>query len=524
MIKAILVDDEIDIVEGLQNLIRWEDHHVNIIGVASNGKEALELIMSQGCDLLITDISMPFMNGLTLIREAKKLQNELKTILLTCHSSFDYAKEAIELKVDEYLVKHTLSKEVLQEALCKIFNEKEAEKQKENEIFLANHILNQNKIILVEKYFENILNNQIPFSGHLEEKAKILNILLPEHYYHMVGIVIENHEIFLEQGAINDKDLLKFTLLNILDEILQDTRYQYVYSDNEGHLYFMYWSKMERSKIDEVFINNLEKFLDTIRFLKIPISICISKKYYSISELIESTKEVKRMYQDSFYDSHELIYGKEKRDFNEAYSNDYQVHVSNFITNLRSGNKITIIHSLDTLLHTMQVHCCKPSIVKRILDDLLVEMRVEFGKLNINIDNKYLAANNFAGYQYALQQLIDLYINYLEMKGNKPKRNEISKVLSYIEEHIQERITCEEMAAYVNMSRSYFSRLFKQETSKSFSDYVLNRKIEYAKDVLIHTNSTVEEVSEKVGFDTVSNFYRMFKKITGKTPKQIRNI
>lgn len=126
MLKVIIADDDIEMLHGLKQIIPWEDFGYSVAGTAENGFAALSLIGEIKPDLLIADITMPGIDGLELIRGAKKLKNDMRSIVLTCHEDFIYAKEAIKLDVSDYLVKYTLTAEELVEAILKVRKEIES--------------------------------------------------------------------------------------------------------------------------------------------------------------------------------------------------------------------------------------------------------------------------------------------------------------------------------------------------------------------------------------------------------------
>ena len=129
MIRTLIVDDDIEMLQGLANIINWEDYGFSIVGKAENGFEALNIISEIMPDVVITDITMPVMNGLELIREAKKFKPDIKSVIISCHEEFNYAREAIRLEADEYIIKHTLT----EDELIKVINTLKIKIQNESE-------------------------------------------------------------------------------------------------------------------------------------------------------------------------------------------------------------------------------------------------------------------------------------------------------------------------------------------------------------------------------------------------------
>jgi two-component system, response regulator YesN len=122
----------------------------------------------------------------------------------------------------------------------------------------------------------------------------------------------------------------------------------------------------------------------------------------------------------------------------------------------------------------------------------------------------------------SLEKAITVYGEGLEAVLSRSFRNEIKKVLQYIDENISDHITCDKMSEYIKMNTNYFSRLFKKEIGMSFSDYVIKKRVEKATYFLKYSGLVVEEIAFLTGFSNVSYFYKTYKRITGKTPKEIR--
>ena len=349
MIKVILVEDDIEMLEGLKNVIDWEQLGFTIVGTARNGKTGISLVEKHFPDIIITDITMPVMSGLDLINEAKKINPKIKSIIISCHEEFDYAREALRLNANEYLLKHTLTAETLTKAI------------------------NNVKMII-------------------DKEASVL-----KDYY---GIAA------------------------------QDNSQSY-------HL----------NELMALYENRITEIKDTIKNSDGCMLLKLAKNFY------------------------------------EETSNKY--------------------HAAPT---------------KVILSKLLIELAMIMEDSR-GISVEALQLKN--GKEYFMDT-IQIMSEKLTMVKYKTSNTEVLKAIEYIESHLNADISGKAVAKYVNMNSSYFSRLFSKELGLSFSDFVLQKRIDKATDLLLNTKHSVDEIAEMVGIESISYFYRIYKRVTGKTPGDIR--
>ena len=350
MIKILLAEDDVEMLEGLTHVIDWNTHGFIIAGTARNGGAALELVRKILPDLLITDITMPVMSGLELIREAKKIQPKIKSIIISCHEEFEYAREAIRLQADEYLLKHTLTEETLLQTVSKIKSEIDEE---------AEHL---------QDYYG--FNVEPSHSYHLAELASLYSAYAPEL-----------------KSAVKENDVLK--LIKKSDEM--------------------------NKQIDE-------------------------KKYHPIPQ-------------------------------------------------------------------------------KAVLSKLLIELALLMpDSRGISVEAMQLKDDN-----YSFKQGIQLIAEKIANSQYNTINRDVLKGIAYIEENLGDNISCKNVAKHVNMNSSYFSRLFKKEMKQSFSDFVLQKRIDKATELLSNTRYNIDEIVRMVGIESVSYFYRIYKRITGNTPGDVRN-
>lgn len=524
MIKTLLVDDDIEMLQGLANIIRWEDYGFSIEGKATNGYEALNLITEIKPDVLITDITMPIMNGLDLIRESKKFLPNMKSVLISCHEEFNYAQEAIRLEADEYIIKHTLTEDelirVINNLKKKIWNERE----QRDKLLKANRELNINKYVIREKFYLDIMDSNILNKEELGSRAALSNISLPESNFRMISFFVDNIDEILKKCPIQEYELFKFSILNIIEEITHGNAGINSFSYGRNAFALLYWDNTAEVQISQRIIYMAKEIRDSIQsVLEFKPSVCVSGVYKDIFSLKKASQETEALREAYFYKGcGEIILAR--KDYRNSDSGTlYKEFGPELKGLLSSHNRSEIVRCINALFERITEEDYTPAGAKSLLRRLIVDMEIAFGKYGIDMESFQLKGDTFATYKKIVEDALEYVFKTLRDARSVTSREEINKVIEYIETHLSEEINCESMANYINMNSNYFSRLFKNEIGITFSDYLVNKRMEVATDLLNNSDYTIEEITTEIGIESISYFYRVYKKITGYTPGDIRN-
>jgi two-component system, response regulator YesN len=524
MIRTLIVDDDVEMLQGLTNIINWEDYGFSIVGRAINGFEALNIISDIMPDVVITDITMPVMNGLELIREAKKFNPNIKSIIISCHEEFNYAREAIRLEADEYIIKYTLTEEglinVLNELKIKIDNECV---QREN-LSKANRELNINKYVILEKFYNDIMENNIPNKEEINNRSSLSNITLPSGNFRLISFFVDNPDEVMEHSPIKEYSLFKFCILNIIEETIKGTEHMNVFSYDKSAFALLYWDNSDEVLIKQKIISMIKDIQYNIKLILIfKMSVCFSSVYKDVLNLKRATDETEALRMMYFYQgSGEIIMSG--REFKNKDSNVlYKEFGPEFRGALCIQKRSELVECLNKIFTRIVADDYSPNSIRTLLRRLIVDMEAALDKYEVSMEVFQIKGDTFIMYRKIVEDALEYMLEKLSESRNITIRSEIKKVVEYIETHINEEISCENMAGYINMNSNYFSRLFKNEIGMSFSDYTVNRRMNVATELLNNSNYSIEEITKAIGIDSISYFYRAYKKITGKTPGDVRN-
>lgn len=524
MFKVIFVDDIAEMVKFLVNTIPWSEYGFEIAGYAYNGVDALKLVHEVRPDIIITDITMPVMGGMELIREARKIKADVKSIILTCHEDFKYAKEAIQLEVENYLVKDTLTGEELTEVMSKIGRKLLEEKNNKEKTYNINLELNSNRTLLEEKFFSDVIKGNAGNKAAIFKKADIMDINLPKGHFRVIGGFVDDFKSEIAGSPINEEDLFKFSVLNIVDDVLQNGHPIKSFSASNGVFAILYWDGTETIHVKKKLMTELENIIGNIKaILKVGLSFCIGGIYQDITQLGLALKEIHTLRQAYFYAGTGKITVQRKSYPKQDMEEFYGRYEAVLKSALSRGNRVEICSMLLDIMDYAEKSEFSPEYIEWLMKKFMYEMELEAIKYGFSVSNLFEKSDTFHGNKIILMKIVEIYsAKVQETKNSVSRRKEVNFIIDYIEEHLHEDISVEMMAALLKLNRSYLSRLFKNETGESLSDYLIGKRIEKASILLKSSDMTIEEITNAVGLDDVSYFYKMFRKHTGKTPREVR--
>ncbi|MCM0647326.1 response regulator transcription factor [Clostridium swellfunianum] len=513
MYKVMLVDDEILILDGLKELIDWETLGLEIVNTSLNGEEALKEFTEVNPDIVITDISMPKMNGLMLIKEIKAISDRTRFIILSGYDEFNYAKEAIRLGIENYILKPINEEEL--EATLKNTIEK---------LKLSSKlpVLEKKKIeILKENILYRWVTNNIS-SYELKEREFVLDIKLGLSFY-MAGIInlkkCDNHKTYEIYLAIKD-----------LAEKMLDCS---VFRDLDNNIVIIYGSN------DYETIN--KDFQDMIESVETILEEKYSIFYFITLGSIENGHEnAHKSYQTaSKIQDYLLIYG-----YNKIITYDMFSSMEGFIEDsqldAKEFNKVFLskdLESVETYIGkifdnlTTQARITPEGIydiaIKMIflITQLSDELKLPGWDKKENVKSLITEVLSFKTTEEIKEVVLLKSREFINLVNEEQSSISpiVQQVISHIDKHYGEELSLKTLAQKYNINPSYLGQVFNKEIGESFSDYLNKIRNEKAKELLLNTNLKVNEIAVKVGYIDTSYFYRKFRDYFGISPNTMRS-
>jgi two-component system response regulator YesN len=533
MYKLIIVDDEAVVRNGLKTTINWKDHGFELIGDYTNGREAWEAVEQHKPDLVISDICMPFMDGLELSSLIMTNYPYIKVIILTGYDEFEYAQQAVRLKVSDFILKPITAQE-MRKQLDKAKLEMDEQMQIREDISKLYNQLNQSLPFLKERFLERMVVSGIG-QQELEERFRyfFLPLLMPR-YLVMVFDIDDFGERSHQTTNYNDLELLRFAGFNIVEEILIREN-GILFRTREERMVALISDISEENLLYEKGFRIAEEARHQIeKFLKFTVTVGIGTSCDTSEQLPDSYRNALSALDYRF------LFGKNRvlslSDI-EGMPAVTRKRTDDWDRKIASAVKTGSLQDVDLLIEQLvldlksyiQIEACYLQIKKVVLTLMNTVQELGVFEENLAAGQRVLFTDI-----YKIKTLDDIKMHLKEFVGqaitaiaenrNNLTNRQIIRAVSYIEEHYSdEKMSLQDLCRHVLMSTSHFSLVFKQHTGETFIEFLTKTRIEKAKELLLHTTLKFYEIAAKVGYADPNYFSILFKKHTGKTPKEYRD-
>ncbi len=531
MLKVFLVEDEFVVREGIKNNVDWKSHGYEFCGEASDGELAFPMIQKLKPDIVITDIKMPFMDGLALSRLIKKEMPWIEIIILTGHQEFEYAKEGIKIGVAEYLSKPINGDDLLKEVDAVAV--KIAEKQQERQI-REQYIKEMEENIQKERkeLFQYLVTGSktVP---ELLELGDRLDVDLSAMWYNIVLFATKSIEHELEEYS---NSLIEIE--QKLKELNEQCGVLFFDRNLEGKaLLFKADSKEELEKVQQDYMDKLKAMLANyghVRYfggIGIPVNRLreISTSFEKASHAFAHRYLVQENAILRSEDVEQNVY-LEKEEFNISNVNTKQIDRSKIKEFLKLGNQEEVVYFVEEFFKGLGNKS-----VESIMFRQYIAMDAYFGVVDF-VENMQLTREEIepldmsSGILQSVDQtrqyvgrIIEKAIELREKKASNRYGGIVDEVIQYIEKNYgQEDLSLNLLASHVNFSPNHLSMVFSQQTGQTFIKYLTDYRMNKAKELLRCTGKRSSEISIEVGYKDPHYFSYLFKKTQGMTPTQYR--
>lgn len=525
MYRVIIVEDEMFVRMGMKSIIPWEKYDMEVAADFPHGGLALEYYKKDLPDLVITDIKMPVMDGLTLIRKIREISEETQIILLTCVEEFEMAQEAIRLGALGYISKLSMEDDEFEGLIGKA---KQVLDNMQNKHMFTAASENDKKAVQRE-FLRRVTGSDTYNEEQIRNYINNLGIDLSEDHLTLCLLHVDRtggkiKDSQWEQNSIQD------AVLSLLKETLERVCHGEVTSlTDDDFLLFLNFPEAGdatecRKKIEELSSNICTAIR---RYFNISGFIGISSVGGSLLTLPDKRKEASKSLGQRFVTETEkrFVWFEEMNTSGLIQNQLYKLMVDGGGWNLLSAKEQDSFH-----LRMMNIQPEGPLLRRDILNLVYELSQAVIRSSDMNAEQKQEMI--FAVY-HQLEQCLNMYdaiscykeavLTVIKNSGyHRGIRQEIITAREYIEKNYDKDLTLGEMAESVGLSQSYFSTLFKKELGKNFAGYLYSLRIEKAKEFLLHTDKAVYEISEETGFKDHAYFSRLFKSKVGESPGEYR--
>ncbi len=533
MYKLLLVDDEEEVRQGIRDKIDWNKFGFTVIGEAENGREALDLIEEKLPDIVLTDINMPFMDGLELTSQIRNNYPTVKVVILTGFDDFKFAQAAIKYGVSDYILKPVLPKDI-NDLLIKLKNQINLEIQEKEDIDKLQQHYTDSLPILKENFLVNLILGN-PKLKTIKIKTDLFKIRIKGNYFAAAIVKIDRNSINANTIKGAGKELRIFAVLNIIREILENHQMCEAFFHEETIVVISGMKCSDKMTARNKLFFILEEIRQTIKkYLKITVTIGLGGIHDSPQEIRESYKSAKTALE------YKIILSGDKIIFVE----DLEPDIKNFfllseeketalISSIKFGNKESVSESVELLFNDIadtgasikEYQLYFMEIIAALLK-LARLFGIDPSNVLPNDTDMYVELSKFNSLEHAKNWIIDLSLNLMKRIAGK-RRNGTQILFEKAKDYVlknygDHELNIQKLADYLYISPSYLRLIFKKEEKETFLKFLMRIRLDKAKELLKDRNVKIAEVAEKVGYPDVSYFSYFFKKNIGKSPREYK--
>lgn len=538
MYKVLLVDDEALIREAISENIRWEEMGFSLIGVCENGRQAMEAIGKEQPDLLLTDINMPFVDGMELTKFVYENYPDMKVIIISGFDEFEYAKNAVKYQVLEYILKPITPMEFSETLLRakKILDER---KESRRDMKKIRNAYVSNLPALQGRYLQRLLNGSAD-DRRLLEKQEELRLDLKANCYNTALVEGDSLEPFTKQYANVKDELALFAIYNITAEIVSENGCGIVFQSVDGNTVILFMGE-EREQLKKQIKGTIVRIRESIEeFLHIQVTIAVGKTVSGLEELPDSFAKTKSALEYKFMlGGNQTIEAEEYEEIrNSAKFMDVFAWASGIATAIRTNKTEEISQKTAEFISQIKknyvnknrsfVYVQNLALSVINLLELREEMEEEIFKQERVFGNEMYTCDSLDEIAKRLEEMFQMIACVMSNQRDSFCRRQAMQALEYIEKNYGDSsVSLNSVCTSLAMSTSYFSSVFKNYTGETFVEALTKKRVEKAKILLEQSQMKTYEIAEAVGYSDPHYFSVTFKKITGKTPteyaKEIRN-
>lgn len=535
MIKVFLVEDEIVMRNGIKNNIPWEKEGLEFAGEASDGELAYPMIKKAQPDILITDIRMPFMDGLELSELVKKEFPRIKIIILSGYNEFDYAKEAIHIGVTDYLLKPITASKLL-EAVKKVASV--IEREREEACMLERYRLEmaENTALDRQRLFKDLVTSRINFKEALERGARAGMELSASFYQLMLFKLITAGP----STAWSDQTA---ACQEAIEERMEERGHVLVFDRGDEGWAFIFTGESRldvecRTRECAAGLGELAGAYKELRYFG-GIGSCVNR----LGDLQRSYSEAGRAFASRFFSElNQVVSYSQTDEMVSSAATKVDLHsvdgskvnrktLENF---LKQGTWSEVKSFVEDYFQSVGEQNCQSFLFRQyvIMDcylcagTFLEDLGLEMGSLPEDVrdmDNVLKEGHSIERLKEMLTKLFEETISLRDSQTAGKYSQVLEEARTFINENFsREDISLNTVAARVNISPSYFSSIFSQEMGVTFVEYLTSVRMERARELLMCSNLKTSEIGYEVGYKDAHYFGYLFKKTAGCTPKEFR--
>ncbi|NHN32122.1 response regulator transcription factor [Paenibacillus agricola] len=522
-----VIDDIKTIVDGIASQIPWEQYGIRVVGTATNGEDGLKLILQTRPQLIITDIRMPVMDGLSMVEQTTGELSNTKVIVLSGYNDFEYARQAVRLGVFEYLTKPFRPSQLV-EVVLRAKEEREKELEQRKRLQELEEKMRESLPLLRQEYLKMLIRYKANESLACQRWSFLEIGFEPSRLVLMV-VEIDDFTKKVEPLPPGEAELILFAVQNVLEETVSRWAPHVTFRDNIGKFVCLFRMDKDQDAIEiaEACCHN------TVSYTKQTISIGLGLETAGLAGLPQSYRQAQTALACHFYTEGNSVirFGDFKiSPYIPVYASDLEQKV---ILSLVSGNSDKVHAVLADVFDQIQDEEVRPTpdymantyweLARKMAYAVKPKLsEAAFAPIEDKLHSLFEPTHTLKDWQQILLGLGSEIALCFKSRRTSDAQDVVQLAETFIREHLHLNMTVQDCARHVHLSPSHFASLFKKITGMTFVQFVTTERIKTAQELLV-SGSTVQTVSEKLGYEDQKYFRELFKKHTGMTPSEFKD-
>lgn len=535
MYKMLIVDDEDEVREAIACKTDWAACGFELVGDCANGRDALEAAERLQPDVVLTDICMPYMDGLELAERLTEQYRELKIVILTGFEQFDYAKQAIKLKVNDYLLK-PINLQELTEFLLKLKAELDEEAARMADLTSLRAQWQESYPLLRERFLNRLVLHPMT-ADSIRRKLDSFRLRLSGPSCAALLLELETEKGDYGEGEADagvmhpDWELLRFAAANIAHEIAEQEHGGVAFQTRDDRIAILLGGE------DGELGAHMQKVAGFVsgavgKYLKLPVSIGLGRVYPSVEQLRYSYQEASSALEYRCLIGVGRILAIQDVEYGEPVGEaEYDEFERELSAAVKTGNEARARQAIDDWIAKLRASAMKMGGIVGYMHRMLATVIQAGAQSGLEPADGagsvfFARLNGLKTVEEArcwLEELCGQVIGDMARRRTDASHTQMADAIAYIHEHYSSaELSLGEVCQHVHLSLSYFSSLFKQETGLTFVEYLTKHRLSKAKELLLATGLKTYDIAERVGYQDPQYFSVIFKRRVGMSPKEFR--
>lgn len=528
MYNLLIVDDEDIAIRGIVQGIDWSDLPIAGIFTAYDVEEAKDMLGRLNIHILLSDIDMPGEDGIDLLRWVNEHEPSTVSLFLTGHADFKYAQQAVQLGCFDYLLKpidHAQLKRCISASIDKVIEQERLTEIRSTYLAYSEQ-WNKQRPVLIERLWQDIIHYRISVAAQqLEPTMATYGLSLTANS--LIRTVLISIEEWREDWTARDEEIMTYGVKNAAEELILNDKAGHVIQDPNGILYVVFYDAVEESAA--VIAGRCKHFIEQCRSLLHCHLSCYIGEPVTVQEVRTNVQKLLELEKSNVNEGCSVRLERDDTIVSGGGA-PLQFHFSDWALLIELGKRTELAHRIDECFDRMQEQKVDYTFLSSFYFGFMNMIFQWLHKHSLQASDVFPNGEWEDG-ESALKSIVRLRgwthgicllaASVTEQIG-KDVSQVVRKVQQFMEEHLHEDFSREQAAETVFLNPAYLSRLFRKETGRSLTDYIVELRINKARHELEHTNIRISDIAANVGYSNFSHFSKLFKKETGLTPQEYR--